>query len=378
MRSRGLRGGILYTDGQFDDARLAIVLARTLADLGGTALNYFPVTALTRAGRRLTGATAHDVETGEQFIVTARAVVNAAGIGADDVRRLDDPSAPAIIAPSQGADIVLDRSFLPGETAIMVPKTDDGRVLFAIPWSGRVLVGTTDTAMATRPPEPRPLEQEIDYLLDHAGRYLERAPSRSDIRSTFAGLRPLIRPARGPGIATSKMSREHLVVVSDSGLVTVTGGKWTTYRPMAVDAVDHAARVGNLPARPSATASLKLHGWREAADGQPEHMVFYGSDVPGLNDLSSQRHELSEPLHPALPYIAAEVVWAARHEAARTVEDVLARRTRALFLDARASVDVAPRVAALLAGELGRDANWEASQIASFKSLAQAYVVSIE
>ena len=375
MRSKGLRGGTLYTDAQFDDARLAIVLARTLADLGGCALNYFPVTSLTRQGGQLAGATARDLETGEEFALTARAVVNASGVNSDEVRRLDEPGAPSLIAPSQGAHIVLDRSFLPGETAVMVPKTDDGRVLFAIPWSGRVLVGTTDTAMATLPLEPRPLEQEIDYLLDHARRYLEKAPSRADIKSTFAGLRPLIRPAGARGIATSRLSREHVVVVSDSGLVTVTGGKWTTYRPMAQDAVDHAARVGKLPVRPSATALLGLHGRLEATDGQPPHLALYGSDLPGLNALIHHQCDLSELLHPALPYIAAEVIWGARHEAARTVEDVLARRTRALFLDARASLEAARGVAALLAGELGRDDSWQAGQVAQFSALAEGYIV---
>jgi glycerol-3-phosphate dehydrogenase len=375
MRSKGLRGGILYTDGQFDDARLAIALARTLADLGGCGLNHLPVAGLIRQGGRLTGATARDLETGEEFAVAARAVVNATGVNADEIRRLDEPSTANLIAPSQGAHIVLDRSFLPGETAVMVPKTDDGRVLFAIPWSGRVLVGTTDTSMATLPLEPRPLEGELDYLLDHARRYLEKAPARSDIKSAFAGLRPLIRPAGARGIATSRLSREHVVTVSESGLVTVTGGKWTTYRVMARDAVDHAARVGKLPGRPSATASLRLHGWRLSTDGQPPHLALYGSDLPGLNELIRERPDLGAPLHSALPYIAAEVVWAARHEAARTVEDVLARRTRALFLDARASHEAAPRVAALLAGELGRDEAWQAGQVARFKTLSERYLV---
>ena len=260
----------------------------------------------------------------------ARAVVNAAGIGADDVRRLDDPvmARRSICAQLRGADIVLDRSFLPGETAIMA--SEDRRRPGAVRHSlerpracrhHRHRDGDTAARAPTAGTRNR-LSARPRRALPRTGAIAIGHPEHLRRPATFDPA------ARGPGIATSKMSREHLVVVSDSGLVTVTGGKWTTYRPMAVDAVDHAARVGNLPARSSATASLKLHGWREAADGQPEHMVFYGSDVPGLNDLSSQRHELSEPLHPALPYIAAEVVWAARHEAARTVEDVLARRTR--------------------------------------------------
>ncbi len=280
-----------------------------------------------------------------------------------------------MIAPSQGAHIVLDRSFLPGETALMVPKTDDNRVLFAIPWCGRVLVGTTDTEMATLPLEPRPLEQEIDYLLDHASRYLEKTPTRADVKSTFAGLRPLIRQAGARGIATSLLSREHLVVVSKSGLVTVTGGKWTTYRVMARDAVDQAVRVGKLPVHPSATASLALHGRLEAADGVPAHLALYGTDLPGVKQLARDQADLSQPLHPALPYLAAEVVWSARHEAARTIEDVLARRTRALFLDTRACIEAAPGVAGLLARELGRDEAWQASQVARFRALAEGYQV---
>ncbi len=375
LRSRGLRGGILYTDGQFEDARLAIVLARTLADLGGCALNHLPVTGLIRKGGRLAGATARDLETGDEITVAARTVVNATGVMADEIRRLDDPSAANLIAPSQGAHVVLDRSFLPGETAVMVPQTDDGRVLFAIPWSGCVLVGTTDTSMATLPLEPRPFVGELDYLLDHAGRYLEKAPARADVKSAFAGLRPLIRPAGARGVATSRLSREHLVTVSESGLVTVTGGKWTTYRVMARDAIDHAARVGKLPGRPSPTASLRLHGWRLPTDGQPPHQALYGADLPGLNELIRERPDLGAPLHPSLPYVAAEVVWAARHEAARMLEDVLARRTRALFLDARASLEAAPGVAALLAGELGRDEAWQAGEVARFKTLTEGYQV---
>jgi glycerol-3-phosphate dehydrogenase len=375
VRDTGLLGGILYTDGQFDDARLAISLARTFADMGGCALNYLPVAALIRQAGRIAGLSARDLETGEDFIVTARAVVNATGVHADEIRRLDEPGAANLIVPSQGAHIVLQRSFLPGETAVMVPKTDDKRVLFAIPWCGRVLVGTTDTELSTLPLEPRPQDQEIDYLLDHAGRYLHQPPTRADVRSTFAGLRPLLRPAGGRQISSSRLSREHVVVVSESGLVTITGGKWTTYRPMARDAVDKAAWVGGLPVRHSATASLGLHGRLETADDPPLHLAHYGTDLPGVEQLMRTRAELGAQLHPALPYLAAQVVWAGRHEAARTVEDVLARRTRALFLDAQASIDAAASVAKLLGEELSRDAAWQADQVVRFRSLAADYRV---
>jgi glycerol-3-phosphate dehydrogenase len=374
IRSSSLRGGILYTDGQFDDARLAIALARTLVDLGGLALNYVAVTGLIKESGRISGALAREEETGESFRLSARAVVNATGVFADTLRQLDEPGALPMIAPSQGAHIVLDQTFLPGETAVMIPKTADGRVLFAIPWMGKVLVGTTDTSMATLPVEPRPLDLEVDFLLDHASKYLERFPSRTDIKSQFAGLRPLIRPAGAAATATAQLSREHAVVVSHSGLVTVTGGKWTTYRPMARDAVDHAARVGRLPSRPCATADLRIHGWMPGLLPHETHLDEYGADLAALKELISDHPNGADRLHPALPYLVAEVQWAARHEAARTVEDVLARRTRCLFIDARASVQAAPRVAELMAVELGRDGAWVAEQVERYSRLAQAYM----
>ena len=374
IRGAGLRGGIVYTDGQFDDARLAITLARTLVDLGGTALNKVPVTGLTKHNGRISGVTARDDESGEEFAIEARTVINATGVNVDAVRRFDDALAPPLLTLSQGAHLVLDRSFLPGRTALLVPRTEDGRVLFAIPWHDRVLVGTTDTPTTEPAREPRPLDAEVAYMTEYVERYLDRRPDSGDILSAFAGLRPLLR---GPdGAVTSKLSREHAVVISDSGLVTVTGGKWTTYRRMAVDAVDHAARVAGLPARISATAGLRLHGWCKDLTKGDDPLSVYGSDVPRLMELMNEQPEWTQPLHPALPYRAGEVIWAAREEAARSVADVLARRTRALFLDARASSEAAPRVAGLLATELGRDALWQDQQVADFLDLASGYRAS--
>jgi glycerol-3-phosphate dehydrogenase len=258
----------------------------------------------------------------------------------------------------------------------MVPRTDDGRVIFAIPWNDRVLVGTTDTSIGTLTLEPRPLLGEVDYLLDHAGRYLEKAPGRADIKSMFAGLRPLISPVNSRGTATAMLSREHAVLVSHSGLITITGGKWTTYRRMAKDAVDHAARVAALPGRPCTTASLRLHGWQLRAPEETGHQAAFGSDQLDLKRLSCEHADCNERLHPALPYLCGEVIWAVRHEAARTVEDVLSRRTRALILDARAALESAPRVATLLARELGKDATWQADQVNRFKTLAADYLVN--
>jgi glycerol-3-phosphate dehydrogenase len=372
IRGGGLRGGVVYSDAQFDDARLAITLARTLADLGGTALNYVTVTEFLKQGGRIVGLVAQDLETGAEIRAQARAVINAAGVYVDAVRRLDDAGASTIVAPSQGAHLVLDRSFLPGPSALLVPRTDDGRVIFAIPWHDRVLVGTTDTPVADLAIEPRPLREEVTYLVEYLGRYLERSPQSADILSTFAGLRPLLRGRVGR--PTAKLSREHAVIVSGSGLVTITGGKWTTYRRMAIDAVDQAIRVGGLPSRSSQTAHRKLHGYLNGTDVEPDALAVYGSDRSDLAALCEQRPEWNQPLHPTLPYRAGEVIWAARHEAARTVGDVLARRTRALFLDARASAEAAPAVAALLASELNRSATWQEAQVAEFRKLAADYL----
>ncbi len=372
IRSTGLRGGILYTDGQFDDARLAVSLARTLAGSGGTALNYLNVAGFNKQAGRISEVLARDSETGEEFVVEARSVINAAGVYVDAVRRLDESAAPSIVRPSQGAHLVLDRSFFPGETALLVPRTDDGRVLFAIPWHDRVLVGTTDTPVSDLALEPRPLHEEIAYLLGYLERYFTRPPAPGDVRSVFAGLRPLLRGKAGE--QTARLSREHAVMMSDSGLVTITGGKWTTYRRMAMDAVDCAARSGGLAHVPSATAGLKLHGWRDTSTNGDQSLAVYGSDAPAVAALCNERPEWARPLHPSLPYLAGEAIWAARHEAARCVHDVLARRTRALFLDARASIESAESVAALLALELGRSPAWQAAQTAEFKKLAAAYL----
>ncbi|MCM2359440.1 MAG: glycerol-3-phosphate dehydrogenase/oxidase [Geobacteraceae bacterium] len=367
----GLRGGVIYHDGQFDDARLAISLARTLAGLGGTPLNYLRVTGLVKEGGLTTGVTALDLESGREFRLRSRVVVNATGVFADQVRRLDDPAAAPVIAPSQGTHLVLDRSFLPGDSAIMIPHTADGRVLFAVPWHGRVVVGTTDTGVEELSLEPRPLPEEIDFLLAHAARYLTRHPSRADVLSAFAGLRPLVRP--GDGGETAAISREHAVLISGSGLVTITGGKWTTYRRMGEDAVNRAAAIAGLEERPSATAHLRIHGWQESgAESAPWDV--YGADAAELRKLAAEDPALDEALHPNLPYRACEVIWGVRREWARTVEDILARRTRALLLDARASMAAAPRVAELMARELGRDAAWQKAQVAAFRELARGYL----
>ena len=370
LESKGLRGGVVYQDAQFDDARLAATLALTLADLGGVAVNYAPAVGLIKEGELVRGARVRDAETGTEAEVRARVVVNATGIFADGLRRMDDPASPPLLAPSQGVHLVLDRRFQPGASAILVPHTDDGRVLFAVPWLDRVVVGTTDTPVAEPVLEPRALPEEVEFLLTHAARYLTQDPRPADVLAIFAGLRPLVRGNRAAA-KTAALSRDHTLLVSPSGLVTIAGGKWTTYRKMGEDTVDHAALVAGLDERPSRTADLHLHGW--TGDGALRDRSEYGADAPALARLAAERPGWDEPLHLRLPYRACDVVWAARHEMARTVEDVLARRTRALLLDARASAGIAPAVAALMAEELGRDQAWQRRQIEEYRAMARGY-----
>jgi glycerol-3-phosphate dehydrogenase len=372
VEPQGLRGGVIYHDGQFDDARLAVSLALTLADLGGVPLNHLAVTGILHDNGLVAGVEAADRETGRKFAVRGRVVVNAAGPFVDSVRRLADPAVKALIAPSQGVHLVLDGSFLPGDSAIMVPHTDDGRVLFAVPWHGRVLVGTTDTPLVAAEPEPCPLPAEVDFLLAHAARYLTRHPTRGDVLSAFAGIRPLVRAAAGGD--TASLSRDHTLLIDGNGLITIAGGKWTTYRKMGEDAVAAAARVAGLDERPSVTAELRIHGWQEGGAAS-DPLQVYGSDRAKLERLLAEDPAWRAPLHPALPYAAGEVVWSARYEAARTVEDVLARRTRALVLDARAALAAAPMVAELLARELGHERGWQEAQVQAFAELAKGYLL---
>jgi glycerol-3-phosphate dehydrogenase len=371
VEANGLRGGVVYYDGQFDDARLAITLLRTFEDLGGTALNYMPVTGFHKQGQKISGVTAHDTEGDQAFTINAKVVVNATGVYVDDLRRRDDPSAKPMLSPSQGIHLVLPRSFLPGDNAIMIPRTDDGRVLFVIPWHNRAVVGTTDTSVHSIPFEPRPQDEEIEFLLKHTARYLSKDPQPSDVLSIFAGLRPLVKAS--DSTVTAAISREHTISIAPSGLLTITGGKWTTYRYMAQDAINRAIKIGNLPKRPCVTQGLRLHGWQR--NPAPEPFAVYGSDAVPLKRLLAEQPQWDQPLHPNLPYRVGEVVWAARHEQARTVEDVLSRRTRALLLDADASCEVAPQVAELLAAELGFDGAWQQDQVRQYHELASGYVL---
>lgn len=373
IQQDGLRGGTQYYDGQFDDARFAIALARTAADRGATLLNYAPVTGLRKnAGGEVEAVEVSDALTGDELVVRAKIFINATGPFADAVRRMDHAQAPALIAPSRGTHVVLDRSFLAGDSAIMVPHTTDGRVLFAIPWQGVTVVGTTDVAIESIDLEPVPSDEEIAFILETANNYLSRPANRSDIRSVFAGIRPLVRA--GDATRTASLSREHTIVIDpESALITVAGGKWTTYRKMAEDVVDHAVQLAQLAAGPCITEDLPLHG--SIAGAHPDAPLCpYGSDADAVAALAQASPDLSPTIHPRLPLTRAEVLWFCRHEMAQAIDDVLARRSRSLLIDARAAIEAAATVGQLMAQELGRDHAWIDRQVDAFCAIATSYL----
>ena len=371
---KNLKGGVLYHDGQFDDARLALALARTAEDHGALVLNYVRCVELTKESGRASGATVQDAETGRRFTLRAKAIVNATGIFTDSIRKSDDPALPDLLSVSRGTHIVVSADVLgDSQTAIMVPKTADGRVIFAIPWLGKVVIGTTDIPVEDVAMEPGYQDSEIDFLLETVNPFLARPLARADILSIFSGLRPLVT---GSAANTSKLSREHYIEASTSGLVTVAGGKWTTYRRMAEDTLDFAIGKGLIEKRKCVSMNVRLHG-APPADGHSSdgsgHLERYGIDASRVEELMANSPELRQPLDSALPFTQAEVVFAAREEMARTVEDVLSRRTRALLLDARAAQRAAAPVAAVLAQELGHDDAWVKQQVANFDALARTF-----
>lgn len=372
IETDGLRGGVMYHDGQFDDARLLINLAQTAVEQGAVLVNQVRVTGLIREGDGfLYGARVLDAETDTAMEIRSRLVINATGAFSDAVRIMDDPAATPRVRPSQGVHVVLPDEFLPGDSAIMVPHTDDGRVLFAIPWHHVVLVGTTDTPLDEVTLEPVPLQEEVDFIMEHAARYLTKDPTMDDVLSVFAGIRPLV--ASGDAKDTSEISREHQIFVSGSGLMTVAGGKWTTYRKMAEDAVDHASTLAGLEPAECVTRSLNIHGYHQHAD-RFGSLAQYGADAPAVAALSDSLDAGREPVHARLALTRGEVRWMVRHEMARTVDDVLARRSRSLLFDARAAREAAATVAELVAEELGRDHAWRMEQVDSFQALADRYI----
>ncbi len=371
IETKGLKGGVIYHDGQFDDSRLIINMAQTAHEQGSISLNYIQVTDFLKQNSCIRGVIAHDLENDKEYHLYSHVVINATGVFSDQLRYLDDKTAKPMIAPSQGIHIVLDKSFLPGDTAIMIPQTDDGRVLFAIPWHDRVIVGTTDTPVDEVMLEPSPLKGELDFLLSHAARYLSKDPGKKDVLSVFAGLRPLVK--QGDVKETAELSRDHTLHISPSGLITIAGGKWTTYRKMSEDTIDQAIVLAGLEERPSATKNLNIHGYHKNSEIF-DQLSDYGSDAVEIKKLIDEKPNYAQAIHPRSHTIVGEIIWAVRHEMARTVEDFLSRRTRNLLLDAKASIEMAPIVANWMARELNRDRNWQKSQVESYQQLANNYL----
>jgi len=391
LDEEGLRGGVLYHDGQFDDARLAIHLAMTAADHGAVVINYMSVEGLMKAEGKVCGVLAEDMLTAaSQSLPTgqassaveikAKAVINATGIFSDNIVKMDDPAAAPLISHSQGIHLVFDKEFLLSDTAIMIPRTDDGRVLFAVPWHNKIIVGTTDTpvsfpvetrhALSLQMAEPVALKEEIDFVMQHIHRYLKKDPSYNDVRSVFAGLRPLVK---SNSRITSAISRDHHIAVSDSELISITGGKWTTYRKMAEDVMEIAVHKAGISEKECVTKNLHIHGYKESND-YTKPLYYYGTDEAAIKDLIKKDNLLSELIHPILPYIKAEIIWAVQNEMCMTVEDALTRRTRALLLDAKAAIESAPLVANMMAKEMGKDENWIKEQIHNFSLTAKKYL----
>ena len=375
LKQDNLKGGVVYYDGQFDDSRLAVNMAQTCIKQGATVLNHFKVNQLLKTDKnQISGVVAKDMETGLEYSLSAKTIINATGVFTDDILNMDNAKAKKIIRPSQGVHLVLDKSFLPGADAIMIPKTNDGRVLFLVPWHNRVVVGTTDTLVDSHSLEPKALDEEVDFILSTAAQYLTKPASKKDVLSMFAGLRPLAAPKEN-ATKTKEISRSHKIIVSKSGLITITGGKWTTYRRMAKDTINKAIKLGKLPRVKCQTKSLRIHGAEDATANPNDYLSIYGSDKKHIKQLIEKSPKLGEKLHPRLEFTKAEVVWAVRNEMARTTEDVLARRVRVLFLDAQAAIDIAPEVTTILAKVLHKDDTWKQDQISSFIKIAKGYTL---
>lgn len=369
IKKKGLRGGLVYSDGQFDDSRLLITLAHTAEDLGGICLNYIKVLDFIKEDALTKGVIAYDFITGQTHHFKAKIVVNATGVFSDAIRKQDDATASCMMAPSQGIHLVLPKKFLSKEKAVLIPKTKDGRVLFLVPWLDRVLAGTTDTLKEHIELEPKPLEEEIDFILGELGNYLETPATRSDVLSVFAGLRPLVKQKSK---SSKAISRDHVIEVTASNLVTIVGGKWTTYRKMAEDTIDACSEVLDISWAPSKTEHIQLHGYQDPS-GHPQPFLSYGTDSKLIQEIMKEDENLKEFIHPNLPYSKAEVVFAVRHEMAFHLEDILSRRTRSLLLDAKSTLAAAPEVARLMARELGLGAEWIDQELSAFRKLAENY-----
>ncbi|OIV43710.1 glycerol-3-phosphate dehydrogenase/oxidase [Flavobacterium johnsoniae] len=377
VEEKGLVSGVIYHDGQFDDSRLAINLAQTAVEKGACILNYSKVTNLVKDNNnQVIGVQVCDQETGEKYNLKGSAIINATGVFTNAIMKLNDTVYKKYIVPSQGIHLVFDKSFLPGDHALMIPKTSDGRVLFAVPWHNRIVVGTTDTLIKKQSLEPIALESEIAFVLQTAQHFLAKKPTRADVLSVFAGLRPLAAPEE-EGKSTKEVSRSHKIIVSETGLITITGGKWTTYRKIAEDIINKAIKTGKLPKKQCVTEHLPIHGNKITTTLDREnHLYIYGSDIPKIIELQQNHPELNEKIHPNHEFTMAEAVWAIRYEMARTIDDILARRVRLLFLDARAAIQSSEKIARVLAKELGHDEAWITKEISNFRAISKGFLLS--
>jgi glycerol-3-phosphate dehydrogenase len=375
IQSKKLKGGILYHDGQFDDSRLAIDIASTAAQHGASVLNYFKVIGFEKKRvpknqQKIIAVKATDQLTNKEYSLKCKVVINATGVFTDEVMQMDEHEKHNIVSPSQGIHLVIDKKFFEGENALIIPKTSDGRVLFAVPWHHKVVVGTTDTPMKKISIEPIALEEEIQFIISHFNRYCKTIIERKDVKAVYAGLRPLVKINRGGN--TSLLSRDHTIIVSKSGLVNTTGGKWTTYRKMAQDAIDNAVFVSKLAKRNCVTSTLPIGDWNLPID-KNDYWHTYGNNKIEIQSLMNENNSWKEKIHSSFEYTKAEVIWFVRKEMANCVEDVLARRTRMLFLDANAAIESAPLVAEMMMNELSKDENWKQQQIELFMELAKKY-----
>lgn len=375
LKKEGLRGSVKYHDGQFDDSRLGINLAQTMIEKNGVPLNYMKVIRLIKDEGKIAGVVAVDYETKKEYHIKGKSVLNATGVFVDHILQKDEPNTNDMVMASQGVHLVLGGEFLQSKHAIMIPKTSDGRILFAVPWHQKVILGTTDIPKEEALIEPIATDEEIDFILETAGRYLSEKPKRKDVLSVYAGLRPLAAPEDEEEGGTKEISRSHKILVSKSGLVTIIGGKWTTYRQMGEELVDKLSEIGNLKMVNSTTSTLKIHGYRENVNFENPH-YFYGSDIDLLKDIIDKNPSYGDVISEDLHIIKAQVILAIRNELARNVIDVLARRTRALFLNAKESVRIAPIVADIMAVELNRDKKWKEHQIKTFNTIAQGYILN--
>jgi len=352
LKTERMKGGILYYDGQFDDSMLAISLAKAIVSQGGTVANYFSVIGLLKENNRVTGVRAVDSETGKEYEIKAKSVINATGVYVDDIIKMDDPENEGMVMPSQGVHVVMDKTSFESEAALVIPKTSDGRVLFAVPWKNKVVIGTTDNKVDKTSIEPVPTQQEVDFILETAERYFKIKPTNSEVKSVFAGLRPLVAK-KSLSLKTKDISRRHKIISHDSGFVTITGGKWTTYRKMGEEVVSMAADMAGLEKNKSKTESFNL-------------------DFDSYPDQTGEKVRL----HSDLDIFEQDIRNAVQFDMARKVEDVLARRSRALLLDAKASREVSSRVAKIMAEELKKDESWINRETTEYKDLADKYIIN--